>query len=119
MNTYKILRSTLSKVTSKTYADTVPLDAKAPYIRYAQIGGKVQNTVCKTSHISAIVPLAQVDIHAPDGAQREQMLLDLDREIQSYNANNIGVLSLSEAPVLEYDDETKTYKAMLTYKVKS
>ena len=119
MSTYKILRSVLSTVTPKVYADIVSLDAKAPYIRYAQIGGKVKNTVCNTSHIDAIVPLVQVDLHAPDGAQREQMLISLDGAIKHYNATKKGILSLFEAPVLEYDSVTKTFKAILTYQVKA
>ena len=119
MSTYKILRSVLSTVTPKVYADIVSLDAKAPYIRYSQIGGKVQNTVCNTSHIDAIVPLVQVDLHAPDGAQREQMLISLDVAIKHYNATNKGILSLYEAPVLEYDSDTKTFKAILTYQIKA
>ena len=119
MSTYKILRSVLSTVTPKVYADIVSLDAKAPYIRYAQIGGKVQNTVCNTSHIDAIVPLVQIDLHAHDGAQREQMLISLDGAIKHYNDTNNGILSLFEAPVLEYDGDAKTFKAIFTYQVKA
>ena len=119
MSTYKILRSVLSTVTPKVYADIVSLDTKAPYIRYAQIGGKVQNTVCNTSHIDAIVPLVQIDLHASDVAQREQMLISLNSAIKHYNATNKGILSLFEAPVLEYDSDTKTFKAILTYQVKA
>ena len=119
MSTYKILRSVLSTVTPKVYADIVSLDTKAPYIRYSQIGGKVQNTVCNTSHINAIVPLVQIDLHAANVAQREQMLISLDGAIKHYNDTNNGILSLFEAPVLEYDGDSKTFKAIFTYQVKA
>ena len=119
MSTYKILRSVLSTVTPKVYADIVSLDTKAPYIRYSQIGGKVQNTVCNTSHINAIVPLVQIDLHAANVAQREQMLISLDGAIKHYNDTNNGILSLFEAPVLEYDGDTKTFKAIFTYQIKA
>ena len=119
MSTYKLLRSVLAQVNSKAYGDIVPLNAKAPYIRYSQIGGKVRNTVCKTSHIDGIVPLIQVDLHAESMEQRDSMLVSLDAAVKHYNDTNNGVFSLFEAPVVTYDDDTNTYKAILTYQIKA
>lgn len=119
MNAYKILRLiTAPLVSNKAYADIVPLNAIAPYIRYAQIGGKLLTTVCNSSHIDAMVPLVQIDVHAEKGEQRELLMVAVDNAIKQYNSSNAGALILTEAPVLMYDSETKTHKAVFTYQIK-
>lgn len=120
MSVYIALNAFLSPLVSgKAYADVVPNGTQAPYLKFRQIGGRIRNTNCKTTSARrGEVPLIQIDVHGKNAVERDAILQAIDAAINANLQNNATPrLQTFDHPELDYDENTKTYWAMLTYQV--
>lgn len=86
-----------------------------PAIRYSIVGGDTHADICGTGDGSTDTLLIQLDLVASTNAARET----LTAQVRGAMAVFVTPTTLDTPPRMEYDAETKTYRASLDYRIHS
>lgn len=86
-----------------------------PSIRYSIIGGETHADICGTGDGSTDTTRVQIDIVAATHSSRESIL----NSVRAAMENLATPTTLQSTPRGEYENETKTYRAILDYYVHS
>jgi len=115
----EIFTALQSSVGGRCYPDTfMQPDGNLPTwpaIRYSIVGGETHPDICGTGDGSTDTARVQIDIVGATHASRESVLA----AVRTAMANMTTPTTLQSTPRMEYEKETKTYRAILDYYIHS
>lgn len=115
----EIFTALQSAVSGRCYPDTfMQPDGNLPVwpaIRYSVVGGETHADICGTGDGSTDTVRVQIDIVGATHASRETVLAAVRTAMQALPTP----ATLQSSPRNEYENETKTYRAILDYYIHS
>lgn len=104
-----IVKALSGLVDGRVNPTVLPQDEELPAIRYIQVGGQVNRTICGGDNQDDDVPRFQIDIYSKDTAE----LMALEKAVRQQMASIKG--SIQNVPVHSYSSELKAHESILDY----
>lgn len=103
-------------VSNRCYPDTMPQPPATPVwpaIRFTQVGGQIDLDVCGSGDSETDSAEFQIDIVAATATARTALREQVRSAMKTLSVAN----ALNQSPIHVYDQETKTYRAIMRYTI--